>query len=340
MKKLMKTAIKMLGILSVAFCCYSCSSANSIEKNTDSDVINAPVAFIADEENTTTTDVTVTTEAQTTTTETVITEYVASEPKTEAVTTQTETVVTEPIVTDVTNQSQQENSHIIWKDGYQYYRVEGGETWTSIADILGTTPIQLAAANNATTKDVLYAGIDLFVPNANIDYTANTSYPQTSNNNQANTSVESGTCLSSVTLNSAPDSASWNNIEVSMSYLNGMTLAPGESFDWNGYIGWMTISSEYGYQEAPVFVGTEVAYAAGGGVCVTSTALYQAARDAGMNIIERHDHSKNVSYANPGDEASVSYGEINLVFENTTGQNVVFYTSCSYGSVTVSCYIA
>lgn len=340
MKKLIKTAIKMLGVLSVAFCCYSCSSANSIEKNTDSDVINAPVAFIADEENTTTTDVTVTTEAQTTTTETVITEYVASEPKTEAVTTQTETVVTEPIVTDVTNQSQQENSHIIWKDGYQYYRVEGGETWTSIADILGTTPIQLAAANNATTEDVLYVGIDLFVPNANIDYTANTSYPQTSNNNQANTSGESGTCLSSVTLNSAPDSASWNNIEVSMSYLNGMTLAPGESFDWNNYIGWMTISSEYGYQEAPVFVGTEVAYAAGGGVCVTSTALYQAARDAGMNIIERHDHSKNVSYANPGDEASVSYGEINLVFENTTGQNVVFYTSCSYGSVTVSCYIA
>ena len=340
MKKLMRVLIKLLGVLSVAFCCYSCSSANSIEKNTDSDVINAPVAFIADEENTTTTDVTVTTEAQTTTTETVITEYVASEPKTEAVTTQTETVVTEPIVTDVTNQSQQENSHIIWKDGYQYYRVEGGETWTSIADILGTTPIQLAAANNATTEDVLYAGIDLFVPNANIDYTANTSYPQTSNNNQANTSGESGTCLSSVTLNSAPDSASWNNIEVSMSYLNGMTLAPGESFDWNNYIGWMTISSEYGYQEAPVFVGTEVAYAAGGGVCVTSTALYQAARDAGMNIIERHDHSKNVSYANPGDEASVSYGEINLVFENTTGQNVVFYTSCSYGSVTVSCYIA
>lgn len=338
MKKLIKTAIKMLGVLSVAFCCYSCSSANSIEKNTDSDVINAPVAFIADEENTTTTDVTVTTEAQTTTTETVITEYVASEPKTEAVTTQTETVVTEPIVTDVTNQSQQENSHIIWKDGYQYYRVEGGETWTSIADILGTTPIQLAAANNATTEDVLYVGIDLFVPNANIDYTANTSYPQTSNNK--NTSGESGTCLSSVTLNSAPDSASWNNIEVSMSYLNGVTLAPGESFDWNNYIGWMTISSEYGYQEAPVFVGTEVAYAAGGGVCVTSTALYQAARDAGMNIIERHDHSKNVSYANPGDEASVSYGEINLVFENTTGQNVVFYTSCSYGSVTVSCYIA
>lgn len=338
MKKLIKTAIKMLGVLSVAFCCYSCSSANSIEKNTDSDVINAPVAFIADEENTTTTDVTVTTEAQTTTTETVITEYVASEPKTEAVTTQTETVVTEPIVTDVTNQSQQENSHIIWKDGYQYYRVEGGETWTSIADILGTTPIQLAAANNATTEDVLYVGIDLFVPNANIDYTANISYPQTSNNK--NTSGESGTCLSSVTLNSAPDSASWNNIEVSMSYLNGMTLAPGESFDWNNYIGWMTISSEYGYQEAPVFVGTEVAYAAGGGVCVTSTALYQAARDAGMNIIERHDHSKNVSYANPGDEASVSYGEINLVFENTTGQNVVFYTSCSYGSVTVSCYIA
>lgn len=237
------------------------------------------------------------------------------------------------------------NSPLIWKNGYQYYVVESGDSWSSIAEYLGVNPIQLAAANNSTLYDVICVGDELFVPNEYVDYTTNTSYTyaqETANQNDwnnTNTNM-SGTCLSSVTLWSAPDSASWNNIEVSLGTLNGMTLAPGETFNWDNYIGWQTTSENYGYMDAPVLVGTDVGSATGGGVCVTSTALFQAARDAGMAIYERHDHSRGVGYATPGNEASVSYGCMNLIFNNTTGYNVTFYTSCYYGSVTVSCYVS
>ncbi|MCR5146339.1 MAG: VanW family protein [Clostridia bacterium] len=243
------------------------------------------------------------------------------------------------------NYNEVDNSPLIWKNGYQYYVVEAGDSWSSIAGYLGVDPIQLAAANNSSLYDVICVGDELYVPNEYVDYTVTTSYTyaqETSNQNDWNytNSNVSGTCLSSVTLRSAPDSASWNNIEVSLATLNGLQLAPGETFNWDNYIGWQTTSENYGYMDAPVLVGTDVGYATGGGVCVTSTALFQAARDAGMAIYERHDHSRGVSYAVPGDEASVSYGCMNLIFNNTTGNYVTFYTSCYYGSVTVSCYIS
>jgi LysM repeat protein len=237
------------------------------------------------------------------------------------------------------------NSPIIWKNGYQYYIVQSGDSWSSIAAYLDVDVVQLAAANNCSVYDVLYIGDELFIPNEYVDYTQqsnnytpDSSYTQSNTNSYTN--QMSGTCLSSVTLYSAPDTASWNNIEVSLGTLNGMTLAAGETFNWDNYIGWQTINENYGYMDAAVLVGTDVGSATGGGVCVTSTALFQAARDAGMAIYERHDHSRSVSYATPGNEASVSYGCMNLIFNNTTGYDVVFYTSCYYGSVTVSCYIA
>lgn len=239
------------------------------------------------------------------------------------------------------------DNHIIWQNGYQYYVVQQYDSWSAIANYLDVDVYQLAAANGCTIYDVICAGDELFIPNPYVDYTQGNNYIQKTSysqepvyDNQTYSNSNSGTCLSSVTLWSAPDSASWNNIMLSLGTLNGMTLAPGETFNWDYYLGWQTINANYGYQEAPVFVGTEVDYDFGGGVCVTSTALFQAARDAGMNIVERHDHSRSVGYATPGNEASVSYGCMNLIFTNTTGYNVVFYTSCSYGSLTVSCYIA
>lgn len=249
-----------------------------------------------------------------------------------------------------------DNCQIVWKDGYQYYVVASGDSWFEISGLLDVDPIQLAAANGCSLNDVICAGDYLFIPNEYVDYTQmncsymlkNTAcseeptYSQESYENQQynySYSNNSGTCLSSVTLYSMPDYTSWNNIQVSLETLNGMTLAPGETFNWDNYIGWATTSTSYGYQEAPVFFGTETGYETGGGVCVTSTALFQAARSAGMNIVERHDHSQRVGYATPGNEAAVSYGCLNLVFTNTTGQTVVFYTSCSYGCLTVSCYV-
>ena len=222
-----------------------------------------------------------------------------------------------------------------------YYTIQSGDCLSLIAEKLGCYEYELAVSNPNLDWNYIQPGDQIVIPSGT--YYNETSYnDEVSYNNDwsyDNYQYQSQSeYLSSITLYSAPDAASWNNIEVSMGYLNGLTLAPGEYFNWDSYIGWATIDNSMGYQDAPVLVGTETGYATGGGVCVTSTCLMQAARAAGMDIIEKHDHSRNVSYAQPGDEASVSYGSANLVFANTTGRTVTFYTSCSYGTVSVSCY--
>ena len=262
------------------------------------------------------------------------------------------------------NYSEAPNSYTENTWNQSTYTVKAGDCWSSIAESNGVWPPErLAEANNLTVNDPLMVGDKLIIPSVYEDYNETPSWNQDNYQNNYNTNQNdwyqnssnqsnvqsSGTCIGSSWLASAPDWASWNNIQVSMNQLNGLTLAPGEYFNWDSYIGWMTADSTgvaetgtnpYGYVSAGVFVGTENGTDVGGGICVTSTALMQCARDAGMTIVEKHDHSKRVGYAVPGDEASVSYGALNLVFANTTGSTVVFYTSASYGSVSVSCYIA
>ena len=369
MRSTLKKAIGMFAMMTIGVCCYSCSENNiPIPAEGETVVINhkANIQIVsgtipAPTEPTTVTEAictddfverlanhgTISTEiansVQTTTTK------AAEKPAVTNVTTVNNTAMWNQTTNTAYQVEYNEvgNSSIIWKNGYQYYVVQLGDSWSSIAGYLDVDMVQLAAANNSTIYDVICVGDELFIPNEYVDYTQQSnnyvpvsSYSQeyTYNNNYQKS--KSGTCLSSVTLWSAPDAASWNNIEVSLGTLNGMTLAPGETFNWDSYIGWQTINENYGYMDAPVFVGTDVGSSTGGGICVTSTALFQAARDAGMNIVERHDHSRNVSYATPGNEAAVSYGCMNLVFSNPTNETVVFYTSCYYGSVTVSCYVA
>ena len=226
----------------------------------------------------------------------------------------------------------------------EYYYVQPGDSWSSIADYLWCYPEDLAAANYMSLDDIICPGDKLIIPTSSSSYSSNaqqsnyyTNYeePYTSNSGNA-----SGTCLSSVTLYPTSSGASWHNIELSLSELNGMTMNAGDYFSWNNYIGWKTVSGDYGYWESTVYVGDQVGTAYGGGVCCTSTALFQAARAAGMEVYERHDHSLPVAYATPGNEASVSYGCWDLQFSNSTGYDVVFYTSCYPGCVTIECYVA
>ena len=54
----------------------------------------------------------------------------------------------------------------------------------------------------------------------------------------------------------------------------------------------------------------------GGGICQISTNLYQCAKKANMKIIERHTHGKEVTYIKSGEDATVTYGLRNLIFQN------------------------
>lgn len=105
-----------------------------------------------------------------------------------------------------------------------------------------------------------------------------------------------------------------HNIEVTLRSLNGTIINKGSVFSFNGKVGEPTI--EKGYVNAPIIGdnGRPVP-GIGGGMCQVSSTLYNAALQAKLEIVERHPHSKPVSYVPPGKDATV-YVDKDLKFRN------------------------
>ncbi|MGC9317315.1 MAG: VanW family protein [Armatimonadota bacterium] len=97
--------------------------------------------------------------------------------------------------------------------------------------------------------------------------------------------------------------------------LDGTVLAPGEVLSFNDTVGPWT--ADRGYLKAPVSYGGEMHPAWGGGVCQTSTTLYNAALVAGLEIVERHRHQWAPHYCPLGRDAAVAQYDIDLRLRNT-----------------------
>jgi len=124
------------------------------------------------------------------------------------------------------------------------------------------------------------------------------------------------------------------NITRASSSINGHVVKPGETFSYNETVG--PTNERRGYKEGTIFVQGEKKKGFGGGVCQVSTTLCIAADEAGMTIIERHDHSRPVTYAKEGEEAATSYGGIDFKFKNEKSYPIVIKSSVEGGTVSVS----
>lgn len=122
-----------------------------------------------------------------------------------------------------------------------------------------------------------------------------------------------------------------NNLKVCANALNGFEIPPGEVFSFNGAVGERTKAK--GYEEARILIGDEAGCAVGGGVCQISSTLYNAAKNAGMAILERHDHKNEVHYVEIGNDAAVSYGTLDFKFKNISGNTAKIYLSVENGYV-------
>ena len=96
--------------------------------------------------------------------------------------------------------------------------------------------------------------------------------------------------------------------------LNGKIIAPGAVFSFNATV--KSWSADQGFVKAPVSYDGELIRAYGGGVCQTSTTLYNAALLAGLPIVERHAHVFAPHYIPPGQDAAVAQRNIDLRFRN------------------------
>lgn len=105
------------------------------------------------------------------------------------------------------------------------------------------------------------------------------------------------------------------NIRLSANTINGVILGKGDRFSFNALIGDTT--PDKGYQLGKEIVAGKLVDGYGGGVCQTSSTLYNAADQAGLKMIERYSHSKPVGYVPIGRDATIAYSYFDLVFENT-----------------------
>lgn len=125
----------------------------------------------------------------------------------------------------------------------------------------------------------------------------------------------------------------FTNITLASSGINNTVVWPEEMFSFNEIVGPRTV--ERGYLPAPVILMGERNLDYGGGVCQVSSTLYNAAKKAGLNIIERNQHSKRVFYVPEGQDATVNYGYLDFRFVNNFDGPVIIKSGVTGGKVWV-----
>ena len=124
-----------------------------------------------------------------------------------------------------------------------------------------------------------------------------------------------------------------HNIKLASVAIDNCVINPGDVFSFNEVIGYA--GPQQGYQISTIFVDGKEEKAYGGGICQVSSTLYNAAMEAGLEIIERHPHSKPVEYVPKGKDAATSYNGVDLKFKNTHPFPVTINSYMGDGTFTV-----
>ncbi|MFB9278295.1 VanW family protein [Cohnella cellulosilytica] len=127
-----------------------------------------------------------------------------------------------------------------------------------------------------------------------------------------------------------------HNVTAAALALNDTLLQPDEVFEYGKIVA--KAEKEYGYMEAPVILNGKLTPGIGGGICQVSSTLYNAALLAGLEIVERRNHSLPVSYLPRGLDATFADGYVNFKFRNSTGKQLLIRTVVADKTVTVKLF--
>ncbi|MCU9810135.1 VanW family protein [Paraclostridium sp. AKS46] len=105
-----------------------------------------------------------------------------------------------------------------------------------------------------------------------------------------------------------------SNIKLAINKINNVLIDYNEEFSFNNIIG--KRSTEQGFKSAPIIVNGEMQLGMGGGICQVSSTVYNAALYSGLEIVQARNHSIPSGYIEKGRDATVSYGNIDLIFKN------------------------
>ncbi|MFH1712335.1 MAG: VanW family protein, partial [Patescibacteria group bacterium] len=120
------------------------------------------------------------------------------------------------------------------------------------------------------------------------------------------------------------------NLKHGSAKLNGLLIAPGEVFSLIDAL--VPITLEDGFVPEMVIIGDEIKPAVGGGLCQIGTTTFRATMMAGLEVVERRNHSLVVSYyndarnGNPGTDATIFEPSPDYKLRNTTDNYVLLTT--------------
>lgn len=123
------------------------------------------------------------------------------------------------------------------------------------------------------------------------------------------------------------------NIQLSASAINNVIVGNNDIFSFNSVVGPRDVAA--GYQMAPEIIHGKMVMGIGGGICQTSSTLFNAVDQLEVKILERHKHSKDVGYVPKGRDATVSFGGLDFKFQNTLGIPFLVKSFYQRGGITV-----
>ncbi|BBB91334.1 MAG TPA: VanW family protein [Methylomusa anaerophila] len=117
------------------------------------------------------------------------------------------------------------------------------------------------------------------------------------------------------------------NIKLAAQKINGWMIHSGQVFSFNDIVG--PREKPQGFKEAMEIINGEFVPGIGGGICQVSSTLYNAVLMAGLDIVERTNHSKPLVYVPLGRDATVVYGLLDFKFLNNSSAPLMIMAETS-----------
>lgn len=142
--------------------------------------------------------------------------------------------------------------------------------------------------------------------------------------------------ISSYTTKTTDNKNRNTNVRLSAEAINGMVVQPGETFSFNAATGQRT--EEKGYKPAAAIAGGAVNDEVGGGVCQTSSTLFNAVARADLEIVSRSPHAWPSSYVAEGMDATVNWPNLDFKWRNNSDYPIYIVAWYDNRKVTVELY--
>lgn len=140
--------------------------------------------------------------------------------------------------------------------------------------------------------------------------------------------------LSGFTTTSTNNANGNANMALSLSKCNNSIINPGDTWSFNTCTGNSNLTSN-GYKSAGVIVNGKMSTGIGGGICQSSTTIYNATLLCGMEVVERSCHYFKSSYVDAGRDATIDYGNIDLKMKNIFDYQL--FMECYMDGVVLHC---